>query len=102
MTAVDRMHDGSTHDGRWDGLLFGASLATLDAARGYGEIEDGALAWKDGVLRFVGPVRVLAIVFLGMGVFYLNRTDPKRLTAVLIVVGLGLAWLAYRTASQRL
>lgn len=39
----------------FDGLLVGASLATLDAARGYGEIEDGALAWKDGVLRFVGP-----------------------------------------------
>jgi len=39
----------------YDGLLIGASLATLDAARGYGEIEDGALAWKDGVLRFVGP-----------------------------------------------
>jgi imidazolonepropionase len=39
----------------YDGLLTGASLATLDAARGYGEIEDGALAWKDGVLRFVGP-----------------------------------------------
>ena len=39
----------------FDGLLVGASLATLDAARGYGEIEDGALAWKYGVLRFVGP-----------------------------------------------
>jgi imidazolonepropionase len=39
----------------YDGLLVGASLATLDAARGYGEIEDGALAWKDGTLRFVGP-----------------------------------------------
>lgn len=40
---------------RWDGLLLGASLATLDGERGYGEIEDGALAWKDGVLTFVGP-----------------------------------------------
>ncbi|MFZ2754830.1 MAG: imidazolonepropionase, partial [Lysobacteraceae bacterium] len=39
----------------YDGLLIGASLATLDSARGYGEIEDGALAWKDGVLCFVGP-----------------------------------------------
>lgn len=39
----------------YDGLLVGASLATLDAARGHGEIEDGALAWKDGVLCFVGP-----------------------------------------------
>ena len=40
---------------RWDGLLLGASLATLDGDRGYGGIEDGALAWKDGVLTFVGP-----------------------------------------------
>lgn len=54
------------------------------------------------LLRFVGPARLLAIVFLGVGAFYLNRTDPKRMTAVLIVVGGGLAWLAYRTASTRL
>ena len=40
---------------RWDGLLLGASLATLDGDRGYGEIEDGALGWKDGLLTFVGP-----------------------------------------------
>ncbi len=40
---------------RWDGLLLGASLATLDGDQGYGGIEDGALAWKDGVLTFVGP-----------------------------------------------
>jgi imidazolonepropionase len=39
----------------YDGLIIGASLATLDAERGYGEIEDGALGWKDGLLRFVGP-----------------------------------------------
>lgn len=38
----------------WDGLLLNASLATLDGD-GYGAIEDGALAWKDGVLTFVGP-----------------------------------------------
>ncbi len=40
---------------RWDGLLLGASLATLDGDRGYGEIDDGALGWKGGVLTFVGP-----------------------------------------------
>lgn len=40
---------------RWDGLLIGASLATLDGDHGYGDIEDGALGWKDGVLTFVGP-----------------------------------------------
>ena len=39
---------------RFDGLLLGASLATLDGP-GYGAIEDGALGWKDGLLAFVGP-----------------------------------------------
>ncbi|KGQ19579.1 Imidazolonepropionase [Lysobacter dokdonensis DS-58] len=39
----------------FDGLLIGASLATMAAPSGYGEIADGALAWKDGVLAFVGP-----------------------------------------------
>ncbi len=43
----------------YDGLIIGASLATLDADRGYGEIEDGALGWKDGVLAFVGPCSAL-------------------------------------------
>ena len=37
----------------WDGVLVGASLATLDGG-GYGAIEDGALGWKDGTLVFVG------------------------------------------------
>lgn len=40
---------------RWDGLLIGASLATLDGDHSYGGIEDGALGWKHGVLTFVGP-----------------------------------------------
>jgi imidazolonepropionase len=39
----------------FDGLILGADLATLDAPRGYGEITDGALGWRDGVLAFVGP-----------------------------------------------
>ena len=39
---------------KWDGLLLGATLATLDADAGYGLIEDGALGWKDGVLAYVG------------------------------------------------
>ena len=39
---------------RWDGLVLGAALATLDGDAGYGAIEDGALGWKDGVLAFVG------------------------------------------------
>ena len=43
----------------YDGLILGASLATLDKDRGYGEIEDGALGWKDGVLAFVGPRHAL-------------------------------------------
>jgi imidazolonepropionase len=39
---------------RWDGLLLGATLVTLDAADGYGLLEDGAVGWKDGVLAYVG------------------------------------------------
>ncbi len=39
----------------WDGLILGASLATLDAPAGYADILDGALAWKDGALAYVGP-----------------------------------------------
>ena len=38
----------------WDGVLLGATLATLDADAGYGLIEDGALGWKGGVITFVG------------------------------------------------
>jgi imidazolonepropionase len=37
----------------YDGLLLGA-LATLDGDA-YGAIEDGALAWRDGRIAFVGP-----------------------------------------------
>jgi imidazolonepropionase len=41
----------------WDDLVIGASLATMDEsiAAPYGAIEHGAIAWKDGVLCFVGP-----------------------------------------------
>lgn len=39
----------------FDGLLLGASLATLDGDTAYGAISDGAIGWKDGLLRFVGP-----------------------------------------------
>ncbi len=47
--------DDPTRQPRWDGLVLGASLATLDASRGYGEVPDGALAWKDGLLAYAGP-----------------------------------------------
>src|SRR5687768_3283060 len=39
----------------YDGLVLGAHLATLDGPQGYGEVHDGALAWRDGVLAYVGP-----------------------------------------------
>ena len=39
---------------QWDGLLVGASLATLDGSGGYGEISDAALGWRDGRLTHVG------------------------------------------------
>ena len=41
-------------ESQWDGVVVGASLATLDGP-GYGAVEDGALGWKDGTLVFVGP-----------------------------------------------
>ena len=40
-------------ESRWDGVIVGASLATLDGP-GYGTIADGALGWKDGDLVFAG------------------------------------------------
>ena len=33
-----------------DGLLLGPALCTLDGERGYGLVEDGALAWRAGQL----------------------------------------------------
>ncbi|MGH8081921.1 MAG: imidazolonepropionase, partial [Lysobacter sp.] len=43
-------------DGRpYDGLILGASLATLDCDEGYGEIADAALAWRDGRIAWIGP-----------------------------------------------
>ncbi len=39
----------------YDGLVLGASLATLDAPAGYGAIADGALGGRDGMLAWVGP-----------------------------------------------
>lgn len=41
---------------RWDGLLFDCRLVTMEHGSddGYGCIDDGAIAWKDGVLAFVG------------------------------------------------
>src|SRR3546814_3505835 len=38
-----------------DGLVAGAMLVTLDGDDGYGVVEDGTLAWRDGVIRFAGP-----------------------------------------------
>ena len=40
----------------WDGLLFDCRLATMEpeGSDGYGSIEAGAIAWKDGILVFVG------------------------------------------------
>ncbi|WP_236551026.1 imidazolonepropionase [Luteimonas sp. 9C] len=39
----------------WDGLLLGATLATLADDAGYGLTDDGALAWRDGVIVYAGP-----------------------------------------------
>lgn len=39
---------------RWDGLIVGATLCTLQDDAGYGLIHDGALGWKDGRITHVG------------------------------------------------
>ena len=46
---------------RWDCLLAGCTLATLDCPTGYGVIEDAALGWRDGILTFVGTRSQLAV-----------------------------------------
>ncbi|MGY4515439.1 imidazolonepropionase [Lysobacter sp. HA18] len=38
----------------FDGMIVGASLATLDGDN-YGAIEDGVIAWRDGLIAHVGP-----------------------------------------------
>lgn len=48
------METEAAQGARWDGLILGVDLVTLAGDGGYGAIEDGALAWSDGVLRFVG------------------------------------------------
>ncbi|GGK01311.1 imidazolonepropionase [Luteimonas terricola] len=44
---------------RWDGLLVGAQLATLDAIEGYGLVDAGALGWRDGRIVYAGAVEAL-------------------------------------------
>lgn len=56
-----------THDKR-NGLFLGPTLATLDADSGYGLIEDGALAWRDGVIAYVGPSAGLPAELNGDGI----------------------------------
>jgi imidazolonepropionase len=41
-------------EARWDGLVLGAGLVTLADGSGYGFYEQGALGWRDGILRFAG------------------------------------------------
>src|SRR5690606_37866626 len=48
-----RMTDTRAQVQRWDGLVLGASIATLDED-GYGAIDDGALAWRGDTLAWVG------------------------------------------------
>jgi imidazolonepropionase len=60
MSAVRPAGTGATPIGRlappWDRLLLDARLATLrDDLGAYGVVEDGALAWKDGLIAFAGP-----------------------------------------------
>ncbi|HSX65551.1 MAG TPA: imidazolonepropionase, partial [Pseudoxanthomonas sp.] len=43
----------------WDGLITDVHLVTLAGDTGYGVVENGALGWRDGVLRFAGPAALL-------------------------------------------
>ena len=40
---------------RANGVIVGVTLATLDNDAGYGLVEDGALAWRDGLIAYAGP-----------------------------------------------
>ena len=60
-----------------DGLVLGATLATLDAGSGYGLIEDGALGWRDGLIVYAGPRTGLP-------------ADPNSLSGTVIDLGGGL------------
>lgn len=44
---------------RWDHLLLDCTLATLATSDGYGLVEHGALAWRDGVITFAGSMHDL-------------------------------------------
>ena len=61
----------------WDGLVLGATLATLDADSGYGLVEDGALGWRDGTIVYAGPRTALP-------------ADPNSLSGAVIDLGGGL------------
>lgn len=41
---------------RWDRLLLDCTLATLAGETGYGLVEHGAIGWRDGTIRFAGPM----------------------------------------------
>ena len=61
----------------WDGLVIGATLATLDGDTGYGLIEDGALGWRDGSIVHAGPRTSLP-------------ADPNSLSGAVVDLGGGL------------
>ncbi|MGY0632602.1 imidazolonepropionase [Luteimonas sp. A478] len=61
----------------WDGLVLGATLATLDGDSGYGLVEDGALGWRNGVIVHAGPRTALP-------------ADPNTLSGNVIDLGGGL------------
>lgn len=47
-------------NGLWDHLLLDCHLVTLTGDNGYEAIEHGALAWRDGLIRFVGAMSDLS------------------------------------------
>ena len=50
------------------GLILGPTLATLAGDTGYGLVENGALAWRDGVIAYAGPRDGLPAELTGDGI----------------------------------
>lgn len=58
------------------GLILGPTLATLEGDAGYGLIEDGALAWRDGVIAYAGARAGLPAELDGEGIAATGLITP--------------------------
>jgi len=60
-TSDNQKHASTPKDTLWDTLLIHANIATMNDPRGFGIIEDGAIAIKDGLIAWVGPTDSLVL-----------------------------------------